>query len=227
MSVETIMLSNLYSPRVQVEPPLTLFEQVRPPQTSKSQQATVFIDRDGVINYNRSEHVLSWQDFRFEESALEGLRQLHQAGYRVIVVTNQAAIERGLISAAEVEELHRRMVEEVAQYGGSIEAVLYCPHRPEANCTCRKPRPGMLYQAAEQYKVELSQSWLIGDYLTDIQAGLAVGCKPVLVLTGRGQMALDSWQQGYPLADATTPITVKRHLLDAVEHILASEKVLV
>lgn len=220
------MSAELTTP-LKTEVPFAFLNHVLRPGLASYHPKTVFVDRDGVINLNRTEHVLGWQDFQFEENALEALQRLHQVGYKVIVVTNQAIIERGLVSAAEIQELHRRMIREIERYGGRIEAVLCCPHRPEANCLCRKPRPGMLLQAAKRYQIRLSQSWMIGDYLTDVQAGLAAGCKPVLVLTGRGQEAYQSWQQGAYVEGLNSPLTVKRNLLEAVEYILASEKVLV
>ena len=198
------------------KPPSALFHQPVSGSPTRSNQPTVFIDRDGVINHNRAEHVLHWQDFKFLEGALVALARLRQAGYRVVVITNQAAIERGLVSAHQVEQLHTRMTAEIEAAGGAVQAVLYCPHRPEAGCNCRKPRPGLLYQAAAHYRIRLNESWLIGDYLTDIEAGLAANCKPVLDLTGRGQVAWQNWSQ-HPLH---RPLPVKQDLLEAVNYIL-------
>ncbi len=188
------------------------------------QPPTIFVDRDGVINCNRPEHVLSWQDFQFEEGALEALCRLRTAGYQVIVITNQAAIERGLVSAAQIDALHDQMLDEIERHGGRVDAVLCCPHSPEARCVCRKPAPGLLLQAAQQFEVQLGQSWFIGDYLTDVQAGLSAGCKPLLVLTGRGQTALETWQQS--TASQTIDLPVKRNLLEAVKFVLLNERVL-
>ncbi len=181
---------------------------------------TVFVDRDGVINHNRADHVVRWKDFEFEDGAREALRLLKKAGYQVFVVTNQAVIGRGLATQAEVDFLHARMLKEVQATGGDITEVFCCPHRPEVNCICRKPRPGLLYQASLRYKVELPQSWLIGDYITDVEAGLSVGCKPILVLTGRGKEAWESWQQN---GKETPPFLVKPDLFHAVEHLLKQE----
>ena len=177
----------------------------------------VFVDRDGVINHNRADHVVRWQDFEFEEGAREALRLLKKTGHQVFVVTNQAVIGRGTATQAEIDYLHARMLKEVRASGGDITEVFCCPHRPEVNCICRKPRPGLLYQATARYKIELSKSWLIGDYITDVEAGLSAGCKPILVLTGRGKEAWDSWQQS---GKETTPFLVKPNLLQAVEHLL-------
>src|SRR5690242_12788192 len=108
---------------------------------------TVFLDRDGVICYNRSDHVKSWAEFRLLPGALPALARLTQAGCRVVVITNQAVINRGQMTAAQVEDIHQRMVAAVAAAGGHIDLVIYCPHRPDEGCACRKPRPGMVLAA--------------------------------------------------------------------------------
>jgi D-glycero-D-manno-heptose 1,7-bisphosphate phosphatase len=152
---------------------------------------TVFLDRDGVINVNRPEHVTRWEEFHFLPGALRGLQLLNRGGWRVIVVTNQAVINREIVSQATVEEINQHMVEEIRKQGGRIDSVLVCPHRPDEGCSCRKPRPGLLHQAAERWGLELEQSFLVGDALTDIEAGLAVGCECLLVQTGRGRQELE------------------------------------
>lgn len=149
-----------------------------------------FLDRDGVINANRPDHVKSSEEFVFLPGALESLRHLREAGWTMIVVTNQAIIDRNIVTRATVEEINRRMAEEVERHGGSLDAVLYCPHRARAGCGCRKPRPGLLLQAAEQFGLQLDQCYLVGDALTDISAGQAVGCRCALVQTGRGRQQL-------------------------------------
>jgi D-glycero-D-manno-heptose 1,7-bisphosphate phosphatase len=176
---------------------------------------TVFLDRDGVICYNRPDHVKSWAEFCFLPGALDGLRALTQAGCRIVVVTNQAVISRGQLTAAQVDEIHARMIAAVAAAGGRIDKVLYCPHRPDEDCACRKPRPGLLWAAAREYPVDWSQAYLVGDHWTDIQAGLSAGCRTALVLTGRGLRAVFATetrkQRGY---------LVSRSLKHSVKHIL-------
>ena len=158
----------------------------------------VFLDRDGVINENRADYVKSWKEFVFLPNVCEPLRQLAQNGLLTIVVTNQSAINRGLVSPETVETIHRRMCEVVAGNGGRIDMVLVCPHRPDENCHCRKPKPGLLLQAAEHFDLDLSRSYLIGDALCDIAAGLAAGCRSILVLTGLGRQELVRLKaQGY------------------------------
>lgn len=144
----------------------------------------VFLDRDGVINEKRPDHVKAWDEFVFLPGALDALRMLHANGWLTIIVTNQAIINRGLVSRHEVDEIHHRMARVVERYGGHIESILCCPHRPDELCSCRKPHPGLLLQAAEHYGLPLDQCYLVGDALTDVEAGQTVGCRCVLLQTG-------------------------------------------
>jgi len=144
----------------------------------------VFVDRDGVINEERRAYVTRWSEFRFLPGALDALVALSQTGQRVLVITNQSAIHRGLATHADVRRLHRRMVAAVTAAGGRIDGIYVCPHRPDEGCDCRKPRPGLLLRAAAQHRLDLARCYLIGDKLTDIEAGLAVGCRCILVRTG-------------------------------------------
>jgi D-glycero-D-manno-heptose 1,7-bisphosphate phosphatase len=146
----------------------------------------VFVDRDGVICRNRTDHVKCWEEFVFLPGAVEALVRLASLHLPIIVITNQAAINRGIVPVEVVEDINARMVQVVEAAGGRIDDVMYCPHRPDEQCDCRKPRPGMLLMAAEKWGVNLSQSYLIGDAETDMQAARAVGCHRYLVLTGRG-----------------------------------------
>lgn len=146
----------------------------------------VFLDRDGVINQNRSDHVKHWSEFHFLPGALRAVARLSQAGVGVFIITNQAIINRGMVSRETVDWINRRMVEEIERLGGRVEAVAYCPHRPDEQCSCRKPQPGLLVDLARKFGLDLRESAVIGDALTDLEAGQAVGCKTVLVLTGRG-----------------------------------------
>lgn len=150
----------------------------------------IFLDRDGVINHNRPDHVTRWEEFRFLPHSLRALQQLSGLGWPLIVITNQAIINRGIARSAQVETIHARMMQQVAAAGGRIEAVFYCPHRPDESCGCRKPRPGMLHRAADQYSLSLRRSYLIGDAVSDIEAGYEAGCECILVLSGRGREQL-------------------------------------
>ena len=147
----------------------------------------VFLDRDGVINENRADHVKSLAEFVVLPGALEALALLRRTGLPVIVVSNQSAINRGLVSWDTVSAITRELCARAEAAGGRIEAVLTCPHRPDVGCACRKPRPGLLHQAACRLGVELADCTMIGDALSDVQAALAVGAQPLMVLTGRGR----------------------------------------
>jgi D-glycero-D-manno-heptose 1,7-bisphosphate phosphatase len=151
----------------------------------------IFLDRDGVINFNRSDHVKSWSEFEFLPGVLLALRRLSSLEWPVVVISNQAAIGRGLVSRETVEGIHHRMMQLVERAGGRIDAAFYCPHRPEDGCACRKPAPGMLLQAADALGLDLAKSYLVGDAVTDMQAARVAGCYSILVETGRGKDQLD------------------------------------
>jgi D-glycero-D-manno-heptose 1,7-bisphosphate phosphatase len=146
----------------------------------------VFVDRDGVICRNRKDHVKSWEEFVFLPGALDALARLSSSELSVVVITNQAVINRHMVTVPVLEEIHARMVQAIRAAGGRVDRVAYCPHRPEEQCDCRQPRPGLLLGTAEELGLDLARSYLIGDAATDIQAGRAVGCRGYLVLTGRG-----------------------------------------
>ena len=146
----------------------------------------IFVDRDGVINENRVDHVTTWDDFVPVPGALAGVRALTGLGLPLFVVTNQAIVGRGVITAEALEALHARMCALVAAHGGHITRVYACLHRPEDRCGCRKPQPGLFLQAAREYGIDLHHSYYVGDALTDVEAGQAAGCTTVLVHTGRG-----------------------------------------
>jgi D-glycero-D-manno-heptose 1,7-bisphosphate phosphatase len=173
-----------------------------------------------VICENRADHVKSWEEFRFLPGAKRALAALSELGLPIVVVTNQAAIGRGLVTAGVVEDIHRRMVTEVKADGGRIDRIVYCPHRARDRCACRKPGSGMLSQAAGEMGIDLSQSYLVGDAATDLLAGERVGCQLFLVLTGRGKRQLG------PSLHSVQRFTVTRNLLEAAYHILAAEATL-
>jgi D-glycero-D-manno-heptose 1,7-bisphosphate phosphatase len=147
--------------------------------------AAVFVDRDGVISHDRPDYVKSWDEVEFIPGALEGLRLLAGAGRRVLVITNQSAIGRGVMSQPQLEGIHARLSAIVTDAGGRIEAFLVCPHVPEDRCACRKPYPGLLYQAQARFGIDLKASYLVGDFETDMVAAAAAQCHSILVLSGR------------------------------------------
>jgi D-glycero-D-manno-heptose 1,7-bisphosphate phosphatase len=152
----------------------------------------VFLDRDGTINIER-EFLHRPEEFHFIPGAVQAIRLLKEAGFRVIVVTNQSGIARGYFDDAAVNRLHRYMDGELIRFGASIDAYYFCPHHPEYSndengkaCGCRKPLPGMLLNATADFSLDLAASFIIGDKLADVQAGLNAGCRPLLVRTGYG-----------------------------------------
>lgn len=155
--------------------------------TSSPLQPAIFLDRDGVINENRADYVKSWREFTFLPGALPALALLAQMNLPIIVVSNQSAVGRGVMRRRDVDAIHHRMIAGILKAGGRIDAIFYCPHRPEEACTCRKPQPGMLLAAAAQLQLDLTRSVFIGDAETDVQAAQQAGCYPLLVRTGRGQ----------------------------------------
>jgi D-glycero-D-manno-heptose 1,7-bisphosphate phosphatase len=149
----------------------------------------IFLDRDGVIIENRPEYVRSWSDVEIlpgVPQALSGLRE-----YKLVVVTNQSAVGRGLMTLGTAQAINNQLVEELRNQRGQIDAVYMCPHAPDARCSCRKPNPGLLLQAARELSLDLGQSWMIGDAWTDLLAGQAAGVRGVaFVRTGRGNEQL-------------------------------------
>ncbi len=152
----------------------------------------LFLDRDGTINVDHG-YVFRVEEFDFIPGAPEAIRRAKEAGYLVIVVTNQAGVARGLYTEADIHELHRHLDRELARYGGVIDAYYYCPHHPDRGnepyrreCACRKPLPGMLLQAAIDLDLDLGRSFLVGDKRSDLEAGIAAGCRAILVATGYG-----------------------------------------
>ena len=146
----------------------------------------VFLDRDGVLCENRDDYVKSLDEFVFLPGAAEAIVALRSAGLKVIVVTNQSAIGRGVVAAEAVQEIHDMMLKALADQGAEVDDVFVCPHAPEANCDCRKPKPGLLVLAAEEHMLDLGASFMVGDASSDVAAGAKAGCETVLVLTGRG-----------------------------------------
>ena len=147
----------------------------------------IFLDRDGVIVENRPSYIRSWSDVSIFSQALDALARIHASLYKIVIVTNQSAVGRGIIPFEAAQDINRRLVEAVEQAGGRIDGVFMCPHAPGDQCGCRKPKPGLLFMAAQTLALDLSQSMMIGDALSDLLAGQAAGIPySILVRTGRG-----------------------------------------
>jgi D-glycero-D-manno-heptose 1,7-bisphosphate phosphatase len=162
---------------------------------------TVFLDRDGVINRKRpgGDYVKSWEEFQFLPQVKEALRLLKEAGMRVVVVTNQRGIARRVMSVANLQEIHERMLTELAAAGASCDAIYFCPH-DVGECTCRKPQTGMFLQVQKDFPdIDFSRSAMVGDSLTDIEAGASLGCRTFLIVDD--PQIVDGTQAGSGAAD--------------------------
>jgi len=150
----------------------------------------VILDRDGVINADSDQYIKSPEEWTPIPGSLEAIARLTQAGFRVVVATNQSGLGRGLFDMATLNAIHNKMHKAVNQLGGRIDAVFFCPHAQDAGCSCRKPQPGMLLEIAERFKLVLAGVPAIGDSLRDLQAASAAGARPILVLTGKGRQTV-------------------------------------
>lgn len=173
-----------------------------------------FLDRDGVINRKaptEDEYITCWEQMHIIPGVGEAIALLNRAGFRVIVVSNQRCVAKGLVTISDLDAMHQQMRHELREVGANIDGVYYCPHEEQPPCSCRKPEPGMLLSAAEEHQVNLQSSWMIGDSEKDVEAGRSAGCRTVRILrpgaTANGRADL-----------------VARSLLEAVHQILRLEE---
>ncbi len=152
----------------------------------------ILLDRDGVINEDSDEFIKSAEEWVPIPGSLDAIASLTHAGYTNVVVTNQSGLAQGLFDISELHAIHNKMHEHVNKAGGRIDVVMYCPHAAGDDCACRKPKPGMLHSVSERLNTELTNVYMVGDSLRDLQAAMAVGATPVLVLTGKGKDTLDN-----------------------------------
>ena len=143
----------------------------------------IILDRDGVINYDSDHYIKSPDEWIPIPGSLEAIAKLNRAGYKIVVATNQSGIGRGLYSLETLSQIHEKLIRELTSVDGCIEEVFFCPHLPADSCECRKPKIGLFKQIQEKYRADLSDTFFIGDSLTDIHAALAVPCKPIFLLT--------------------------------------------
>ena len=176
-------------------------------EVSLTNDRAVFLDRDGTINVEK-EYLHRPEEFEFIPGAPEAIRLLRSAGFRVIVVTNQSGVARGYYDEEAVTTLHRHLDAELARLNTGVDAYYFCPHHPQegvgayrTDCDCRKPLPGMLFQATRDFSLDLAGSYIIGDKVADVEAGLAAGCRPVLVRTGYGRADSSRIPAGVPVYD--------------------------
>lgn len=150
----------------------------------------IVLDRDGVINFDSDRFIKTPEEWRPIPGSLEAIATLNQRGYRIVVATNQSGIGRGLLDMAAFNAINDKMTRSLAQVGGRIDAVFYCPHAADAHCECRKPKAGMLREIGRRFNSDLKDVPAVGDALRDLQAASDVGATPVLVTTGKGKITL-------------------------------------
>jgi D-glycero-D-manno-heptose 1,7-bisphosphate phosphatase len=180
----------------------------------------VILDRDGVINFDSAQFIKSPDEWKPIPGSLEAIARLNQAGFRVVLATNQSGVGRGLFDMATLNAIHDKMHKALGQYGGRIDALFYCPHAADSNCGCRKPKAGMFQEIAKRFNESLAGVPSVGDSLRDLQASAAVGAQPMLVLTGKGEQTRANG--GLPentlifvdLGEAVTHIITKRNVGD-------------
>lgn len=148
----------------------------------------IILDRDGTINEDSDQYIKSPAEWKPIRGSLEAIARLTQGGWRIAVATNQSGISRGLFDMATLNAIHAEMHRAVAQAGGRIDAIFFCPHAADSNCECRKPKPGLLREIASRLDVNLAGVPMVGDALRDLEAAVAAGARPYLVLTGKGKM---------------------------------------
>ena len=174
----------------------------------------VILDRDGVINQDSDQFIKNTTEWKPIPGSLEAIAKLNHAGYRVVVASNQSGIGRGLLDMGALNAINDKMYRVLAQVGGRIDALFYCPHAAEANCECRKPKAGMFIDISQRFNVDLAGVPSVGDSLRDLQAAASVGAQPMLVLTGKGTrtQAAGGLPEGTP---------VFADLAEAVRHIVS------
>jgi D-glycero-D-manno-heptose 1,7-bisphosphate phosphatase len=181
----------------------------------------IFLDRDGVLIENRSDYVREWSQVKIFPEAIKALSRTAIKNYKVVIVTNQSAVGRGIISLDMASEINHRLLKLIHSYGGHVEGIYMCPHKPDDNCSCRKPKPGLLLQAAKELTLNLQRSWMIGDAWSDVRAGQAAGVKQtILVKTGRGRAQLSKFRP-----DNIPNNLIIENLTRAIDAIITTDKI--
>ena len=175
----------------------------------------VFLDRDGVINEDSDAFIKSPDEWQPIAGSLEAIALLNQHGYQVAVITNQSGLARGLFDVVTLTQIHAKMYRLLAEHGGKITAVYFCPHGADSTCNCRKPKPGLLLRCALDYQFNLTETVMVGDSYRDLQAASAAGAKPILVKTGKGGQTLSE----HPNLN----LPVFENLYDAARHLVSGQ----
>jgi len=166
--------------------------------------SAIFLDRDGVLIENKANYVRDWSDVKIYPEAISALSHSAIKNHKIVIVTNQSAVGRGIISLETANQINSRLVKLIHQHGGKVDGVYMCPHKPDDDCFCRKPKPGLLLQAAKELSLDLQRSWMIGDAWSDVQAGQSAGVQQaILIRTGRGEEQLSQ----------ARPESITKHLI--------------
>jgi D-glycero-D-manno-heptose 1,7-bisphosphate phosphatase len=165
--------------------------------------ALIILDRDGVINEDSDDYIKSPDEWHPIPGSLEAISTLSKNGYQVVIASNQSGIGRKLFTIEDLNAIHEKMNVHLAQFGGVIDAIFFCPHTPKDDCTCRKPKPGLYNDISERLRISLNKVYCVGDKMTDVKAIQSAGGKPVLVRTGKGQSEIDQGlvPEGIPIYD--------------------------
>ena len=155
----------------------------------------VILDRDGVINHAAEDDIISVDDWDPISGSIEAISRLKKAGYLVTIASNQSGIARGLYDETTLQAMHAKLNKLLEARGVAIDGIFVCPHGPEANCICRKPKPGLLFQIARKFSIDLSKTPLVGDNISDIQAAKMANARPVLVRTGKGEYVMQHFPE--------------------------------
>jgi len=150
----------------------------------------VFLDRDGTIN-KEVNYLSDPKDLELLPRVVEAIKILNEAKYKLVIITNQSAVARGFLTIEKLNEIHEKLLVLLSQEGAKIDAIYYCPHHPNEDCECRKPKPGLILKASKEHEINLSKSFMIGDKLIDIETGKNAGCITILVKTGYGEKEMN------------------------------------
>ncbi len=155
----------------------------------------VILDRDGVINHMMDDDVVTVDGWDPIAGSIEAISRLKKAGYLVTIASNHSGIASGLYGEADLQKMHDKLQKLLSTRGASVDGIFYCPHGPEANCICRKPKPGLLFQIAKKFDIDISPTPLVGDNISDIKAAKMANAKPVLVRTGKGEYVMQHFPE--------------------------------
>ena len=158
----------------------------------------IILDRDGVINEDSDNYIRSVDEWIPVPGSVKAIAELSKAGYTIAIATNQSGLARGYFPESELHAMHNKMNALVEAAGGKISTILFCPHGPDDLCDCRKPKPGMVEQLLNLHNAKFNETWVVGDSLRDLQAGLSAGCKVALVKTGKGERTLKVIEEKEP-----------------------------